>query len=214
MLTVKDMAKSIAFYRDVCGFELKEKWPDTDAPMWANLMLGEQSVMIGPSMSPDAPGCGHEMDAAAKASWKAAYDDYQKNKPGVGVYVYLRVDDVDAHHDRVVTKGVTNAGKPTTQFYGIRDYLVEDPNGYRLFFYTEIALSSCQSCGMPMKDAKPGTMYCQYCTDEKGALKPYEAVLEGSTQGYFMAMQKLPRPQAEKAAREHLAKMPAWRNRK
>jgi hypothetical protein len=57
-------------------------------------------------------------------------------------------------------------------------------------------------------------MYCQYCTDEKGALKPYEAVFEGTTQGYFMAMQKMPRPQAEKAAREHLAKMPAWKSRK
>jgi uncharacterized glyoxalase superfamily protein PhnB len=213
MLTVKDMAKSIAFYRDVCGFELKEKWPDTDAPMWANLMLGEQSVMIGPAMNPDGDhGCG-EMDATTKAFWSSAYADWQKNKPGVGVCIYLAVDAVDAHHDRVVTKGV-NAGKPTSQFYGIRDYWVEDPNGYRLQFYTPIAMTSCQSCGMPLKDAKPGAMYCQYCTDEKGQLRPYETVLEGTTQGYFMAMQKMPRPQAEKAAREHLAKMPAWMHRK
>lgn len=215
MLTVKDMAKSIAFYRDVCGFEVKEKWPDTDAPMWANLMLGEQSVMIGPSMNPDSSECGgHEVDAATKAQWKASYDDYQKNKPGVGVYIYLQVENVDAHHDRVVSHGVTNAGNPTSQFYGIRDYWVEDPSGYRLLFYTPIQLTSCQSCGMPMKDAAPGAMYCHYCTDDSGALKPYEAILEGTTQGYFMAMQKMQRPEAEKAAREHLAKMPAWKLRK
>jgi hypothetical protein len=28
-----------------------------------------------------------------------------------------------------------------------------------------------------------------------------------------MAMQKMPRPEAEKAAREHLKKMPAWHGR-
>jgi uncharacterized glyoxalase superfamily protein PhnB len=216
MLTVKDMAKTIAFYRDVCGFELKEKWPDTDTPMWANLMLGKQSVMIGPSMNPDQMGadCGHDVDPGTKAYWKSAYEDFQKTKPGVGIFIYLAVDDVDAHHDRVVTTGAKNVGKPTSQFYGIRDYWIEDPNGYRLQFYTAIQLANCQSCGMPMKDAKPGAMYCQYCTDGSGKLKPYEAVFEGTTQGYFMAMQKMARPQAEKAAREHLAKMPAWRNQK
>jgi hypothetical protein len=64
---------------------------------------------------------------------------------------------------------------------------------------------------MPLKDAAPGVMYCGYCTDSSGKLKPYDQVLEGTTQGYFMAMQKMPRPQAEKAAKDHLAKMPAWR---
>jgi uncharacterized glyoxalase superfamily protein PhnB len=215
MITVKDMTRTIAFYRDVCGFELEAKWPDTDNPMWANLMLGGQSVMIGTSMDPEKGDCGtHEMDATTKAYWKSSYTDYQKNKAGVGVFIYLQVPDVDAHHDRVVTKGAKNAGKPTTQFYGIRDYWIEDPDGYRLLFYTPIKMSSCQSCGMPLTNAVPGQMYCQYCTDEKGALKPYETVLEGTTQGYFMAMQKMPRPQAEKAAREHLAKMPAWMHRK
>ena len=57
-------------------------------------------------------------------------------------------------------------------------------------------------------------MYCEYCTDDKGTLKPYEAVLEGTTVGYFMAMQKLKRPEAETAARSHLSKMPAWAGRK
>ena len=88
-----------------------------------------------------------------------------------------------------------------------------DPDGYRLLFYTPIQMSSCQSCGMPLKDAKPGSMYCQYCTDDKGNLKPYEKVFEGTTTGYFMAMQKLPRKDAEAAAKKHLATMPAWKGR-
>ena len=35
-------------------------------------------------------------------------------------------------------------------------------------------------------------------------------VFEGTVAGYFMAMQKLERAEAEVAAKEHLAKMPAW----
>jgi hypothetical protein len=57
-------------------------------------------------------------------------------------------------------------------------------------------------------------MYCQYCSDEKGKLRPYEQVFEGTVTGYFMGMQKMPGPAAEKAAKEHLAKMPAWQGRK
>jgi uncharacterized glyoxalase superfamily protein PhnB len=213
MLTVKDMMKTIAFYKDTLGFKVPERWPDTDPPMWANLVLGDQSIMIGPSMSPDSPGCG-DMDAATKDYWKTSYEDFKKNKAGVGIIVYLKVDNVDAYYDRVVTQGLDTKSKPKSQFYGIRDFWVEDPDGYRLMFYQPIQMSSCQSCGMPLKDAAPGTMYCSYCTDEKGKLRPYEQVLEGTTSGYFMAMQKMPRPQAEKAAREHLAKMPAWSHKK
>jgi uncharacterized glyoxalase superfamily protein PhnB len=214
MLTVKDMMKSMAFYRDTLGFEVEARWPDNDPPMWANLMLGEQSVMLGASMSPDDPSCSHEMDPAAKAYWKSAYEDYQKGRAGAGVVIYLQVDNVDAFHDRVVTKGVKSVGKPTSQFYGIRDFWVQDPDGYRLMFYTPIKMSSCQSCGMPLTDAVAGVMYCQYCTDEKGMLRPYQQIFEGTVTGYFMGMQKMARPQAETAAREHLAKMPAWKGKK
>jgi hypothetical protein len=27
---------------------------------------------------------------------------------------------------------------------------------------------------MPLTDARPGEMYCNYCVDEKGQLRPYE----------------------------------------
>ena len=46
-----------------------------------------------------------------------------------------------------------------------------------------------------------------------GAYQPYETVLEGTTVGYFMHMQKLPREKAVVAAKEHLKKMPAWAGR-
>ena len=54
---------------------------------------------------------------------------------------------------------------------------------------------------------------CDYCTDDEGKLQPYEAILEGTISGYFMGMQNMKRAEAEVAAKEHLAKMPAWKCR-
>jgi hypothetical protein len=41
-------------------------------------------------------------------------------------------------------------------------------------------------------------------------LRPYESVYEGTVTGFFMNMQKMPRKDAENAAKAHLAKQPAW----
>ena len=211
-LTCKDMAASVRLYRDQLGFEMKESWPDERAPMWCNMVLNGQSVMLGASMDPDsvAEMCGG--DAEAAAHHRKLAEEFRANKAGVGVMIYLMVDDIDAYRTRIARAGV-KASEPKTQFYGIRESSVIDPDGYRLVFFTPVAMESCQSCGMPLADAQPGQMYCGYCTDEKGTLRPYEQVFEGTVQGYFMGMQRLARGAAERAAKEHLARMPAWSGR-
>ena len=214
MFTAKDAKKAVAFYRDTLGFQLEACWPDDKNPMWANMMLDKQSVMIGAAMSPEVAMemCGGD-ESAAKFH-KTLAEEFTKHQAGVGVITYVMVPDVDKYYAGLVKKGVKGLNEPKTQFYGIRDFAVQDPDGYRLFFYSPVKMSSCQSCGMPLKDAQPGAMYCPYCIDEKGKLRPYEAILEGTTTNYFMAMQKMPRPEAEKAAKKHLATMPAWQGRK
>jgi uncharacterized glyoxalase superfamily protein PhnB len=210
ILTCKDLKKTIAFYKDLLGFELEQCWPDEKAPMWANLMMGSQSVMVGQSMPGDSAGQFCAGDPAAEKRFREIADDLAKNKSGVGIATYVMVPDVDKYHAALVKKGVAIVTPPKSQFYGIRDITVRDPDGFTFMFYTTIKMDHCQSCGMPLKDAKPGTMYCGHCTDATGKLKPFAAVLEGTTTGYFMAMQKMARPEAEKAARAHLATMPAW----
>ena len=213
-LTVKDMKATLAFYRDKLGFKLRECWPDEKNPMWMSLELDKQTLMFGASMS--SAQCADMMkdnQAAAKFHGKIA-DAYAKNAHGVGVNIYVTVPDVDAYSKQIEKRGAKPELPPTSQFYGLRDIVLTDPDGYVLTFYTPIKMSSCQSCGMPLKDAEPGQMYCGYCTDEKGKLRPYEQVFEGTVSGYFMQMQKMPRKDAEKAAQEHLAKMPAWSQRK
>lgn len=212
-LTCKDMQKSIAFYRDKLGFHMKESWPDEKTPMWCNMVLDGQSVMLGAAMDPAMVGemCGDDA-VAAKIHGKVA-EAFQKHPAGIGVSFYLQVKDVDAYDAAIRKKGIQPLREPKTQFYGIRESLVDDPDGYRLVFYVPVAMESCQSCGMPLADAEPGQMYCEYCTDDKGKLKPYEQIFEGTVSGYFMSMQKMDRKSAEKAAKEHLQKMPAWAGR-
>ncbi len=208
--TASNLKASLAFYRDKLGFKLKECWPDENAPMWANVLLDGQSVMFGQAM-PAADMekmCG--ADPAAAKFWSARSAEFAKNVHGAGVNLYLMVPDVDAFAAQVKRAGVALALEPKSQFYGLRDFVVVDPDGYTLTFYTPVKMENCQSCGMPLADATPGQMYCAYCTDETGHLRPYEQVFEGTVSGFFMAHMKMPRPAAEQAAREHLAKMPAW----
>jgi uncharacterized glyoxalase superfamily protein PhnB len=212
-LTCKDMEKSIAFYRDQLGFEIKERWPDQGTPMWCNLVLGGQSVMLGAAMDPAAVEGMCAEDAEAAPVHKKSAERFQKNPAGVGIVIYLQVDDVDAFAKQVGKKGIKAVLPPRTQFYGIRELIVDDPDGYRLIFFHPVSMESCQSCGMPLADAEPGQMYCQYCTDEEGNLKSYEEVFEGTVAGYFMGMQKMQRKPAEAAAKKHLASMPAWKMR-
>ena len=205
MLVADDVPKTLAFYRDVLGFTLTGAWPNEEAPAWASLELNGQTVMLGGKAQEGDPMC----EGAEGAFFVALTDDLEK-APGGGVLIYLTVPDVDAYYAEISSRGAQPVAPPKDQFYGIRDFQVRDLDGYRFSFCQPIRMSSCQSCGMPLTDAKEGQMYCGHCVDAAGQLKPYEEVLEGTVVGYFMGMQQLERPAAEAAARELLAKMPAW----
>jgi len=212
-LTVSNMKASLAFYREKLGFKLNEFWPDENSPFWASLDLDGQVVMFGQAMpaSEMEKMCGSNPDAGK--FWAKAADTFAKHPHGTGVNLYFLVPDVDEYCATLKKRGLVPALKPTTQFYGLRDIVLTDPDGYTLTFYTPVKMESCQSCGMPLTDAQPGQMYCHYCVDEKGLLKPFDVVLAGTVHGYFMEHLKMAKPQAEVAAREHLAKMPAWKSR-
>jgi uncharacterized glyoxalase superfamily protein PhnB/uncharacterized Zn finger protein (UPF0148 family) len=213
MFFTRDIKKSIAFYRDVLGFSCKETWPSESDPKWVNLMLGNQSVMFSVHMSAEET---RRMCAADPDNLKymlALSSDLERHKPGVGVVVYLMVEDIDRYHAQIGARGV-QAPRPRDQFYGLREMPVDDPDGYRLLFYQSVQVTACQSCGMPLGNGKPGQIYCQYCTDAHGQLRTWDQVFEGTVTSYFMAMHKMERAAAEKAAREHLGRMPAWAHRK
>ena len=107
MLTTPDMQASVAFYRDICGFELEESWPEGDSPIWANMNLDGQSVMIGAPMDP-AQVEGMCKDEPKEMAWHMEIaNEFPANKAGVGAYFYLMVDDVDAFHAEVIARRPT-----------------------------------------------------------------------------------------------------------
>ena len=71
----------------------------------------------------------------------------------------------------------------------------------------------CLSCGMPLtqESRRTGTEYCHYCTDDSGALVPFDERFERMTQ-WAMREDGLGRKDAEARTREYMRAMPAWRD--
>ncbi|MFT7667327.1 MAG: putative glyoxalase superfamily protein PhnB [Planctomycetota bacterium] len=199
--STKEMTTAIAFYTEVLGFDLQTVWPPTGEPQWASITMSGQTIMLGQATSI------HE--GPAKEFHEENNDSFNLAAGG-GVLVYIQVDDIDAFHEEVISNGGKPACEPKNEFYGLRNFMIKDMDGYQLAFYAPLQMTSCQSCGMPLSEAKEGQMYCGHCSDDIGSLHPYEHILEGTITGYFMGMQKMERAEAEIAAKEHLAKMPAW----
>lgn len=58
---------------------------------------------------------------------------------GISHRIMVRVEDVDAHHERVRASGATILSPPTDYSIGERQYEVEDPGGHRWVFSQSIA---------------------------------------------------------------------------
>jgi catechol 2,3-dioxygenase-like lactoylglutathione lyase family enzyme len=57
---------------------------------------------------------------------------------GQGAYLYIHVDNVDAAYDEFLEKGVTARTKPRNWEWGNREFVVKDPDGYKLCFWQKI----------------------------------------------------------------------------
>lgn len=137
-LTVASVPRAVRFYEDKLGFKLVEAYPDREKPVWANLVLDGQSLMLGelPSLQ-EARQLG--MDQAEIEVLKQDARAFARGGPGVGVSYYLRVADVDRFARRLKARRVKPLLPPKTQFYGLRDLQLVDLDGYRLVFYTPAA---------------------------------------------------------------------------
>jgi predicted enzyme related to lactoylglutathione lyase len=114
-LIVRDVAAAADYYRDQLGFSYERLWGDPPrfTIVWRNyahIMLrqmdGEGAVR--PNRIPDPEG--------------NAWD------------IYLWIEDADALYAEYEAKGVKIIRMPCDQFYGCRDFEIEDLNGYRLCF--------------------------------------------------------------------------------
>jgi uncharacterized glyoxalase superfamily protein PhnB len=120
-LLVRDIARSIAFYRDVLGFAVKQSVPDASPFVFVWLERDGVPVFLNDpkAVEHDFPG------AAARVA-------------GGTATLFFVVTEVDALHDQVSGK-VPVIMPLKTQFYGMREFAVEDPDGHILTFAERVS---------------------------------------------------------------------------
>jgi catechol 2,3-dioxygenase-like lactoylglutathione lyase family enzyme len=124
LLQVFDMPASLAFYRDLLGFEIVSAAPPAaqvagDAHDWVWLQRGEVNLMLNTAYDPDA-----ERPPVPDAARMAAHDD---------TALYLGAPDVDAVYAHLLAHGVT-LDPPRVASYGMKQLNLKDPDGFVICF--------------------------------------------------------------------------------
>jgi len=68
---------------------------------------------------------------------KFARDSMSADK-GRGLYVYINVEDVDATYEHLLAQGFAPATKPKDWPWGNREFILKDPDGYKLCFWAKM----------------------------------------------------------------------------
>jgi catechol 2,3-dioxygenase-like lactoylglutathione lyase family enzyme len=110
-LTVNDIARSIAWYRDVLGWTVGEEWRDQGTLLGAEMVAGKISVFLG------------------QDDWKKG----RARKKGEGLRLYFRtaqpVDDLAA---LIKSRGGVLDHEPKDEPWGERDFGITDPDGFKI----------------------------------------------------------------------------------
>jgi uncharacterized glyoxalase superfamily protein PhnB len=106
VFTVRDIAASLAYYRDQLGFDVAFEYGEPT--FYAGLCRGDVALHLRAPVQP---------------SWVPGHS-------AIAVFV----DDVDAMHDEFVARGARVVGPPQDYAYGMRDFDVADLDGNRLTF--------------------------------------------------------------------------------
>ena len=57
---------------------------------------------------------------------------------GLGIYTYVEVDDADQYFELVKKNGIASRTEPKTWPWGKREFVVKDPDGYKIVFYSAV----------------------------------------------------------------------------
>jgi uncharacterized glyoxalase superfamily protein PhnB len=113
-LTVNDLEKSIAWYRDVLGLVVKDRWEHEGTLMGVEMRAGGVTFMLG------------------QDDWKKGRDRVK----GEGFRLYCQTaQDADRLAEQIKARGGTLAQEPKDESWGARMFSVEDPDGYKLTIF-------------------------------------------------------------------------------
>jgi catechol 2,3-dioxygenase-like lactoylglutathione lyase family enzyme len=57
---------------------------------------------------------------------------------GAGVFIYLRVKNVDKYYAYLIGKNLTPSSQPKDQPWGNREFAIKDPDGYKIVVYAPL----------------------------------------------------------------------------
>ncbi len=117
LLEVFDMPTSIAFYRDVLGFEIITASPKTD-PDWCWLRVGETELMLNTLHEQ------HDRPPAPDPGRVAAHGD---------TALFFGCEDLDSAFAHLRAHGL-EVKPPVVRDYGMKQLSLIDPDGYNLCF--------------------------------------------------------------------------------
>ena len=125
LIQVFDMPRSVAFYRDVLGFEVVATSPPRglDDFDWGLLRLEGIELMLNTAYDAD------ERPAAPDASRVAAHGD---------IAFFFGCPDVDAAYEQLRAKGV-RVEPPAIAHYGMKQLHLTDPDGYGICLQVRVA---------------------------------------------------------------------------
>ena len=112
-LTVNDLQRSLAWYRDVIGFVVTDEWRVEGTLRGVEMRAGSVDIFLG------------------QDDWKKGRDRIK----GEGFRIYGRtVQDIDRLAALIKSKGGVLSHEPQTQPWGERDFGMVDPDGFRITF--------------------------------------------------------------------------------
>jgi uncharacterized glyoxalase superfamily protein PhnB len=120
-LVVSNVARSTAFYCDVLGFSIKQTVPDAAPHVFVWLERDDVPVFLN-----DAKVAAEDLPIVAHRPF------------GGTAALFIVVTDVDRLHD-VVAPRATVVMDLKTQFYGMREFAVTDPDGHIITFAERVA---------------------------------------------------------------------------
>ena len=115
-LLVASVERSLAFYVDTLGFERGMTVPDASPFAFASVTGGGIEIFFN-----DAAGAVKE------------YPGFAGKPIGATGTWFIEVEGVDALHDRLKPR-VKVVMPIETKFYGMREFAIEDPDGYIITF--------------------------------------------------------------------------------
>jgi catechol 2,3-dioxygenase-like lactoylglutathione lyase family enzyme len=115
-LVVSDVARSIAFYRDLLGMTLTRTVPDEGPFVFASLECGPVEVFVN-----------------AQEAAVAEYPAFKGRPLGGTLTLFIQVTGIRAMHDALAGE-VTVVMPLEKKWYGVTEFAFEDPDGYVLTF--------------------------------------------------------------------------------